>query len=458
MDKGNKPNRLLWILGIAAVAAFLIVLGLYITYFKNLSITNDSATWGTFGDYLGGTLNPIISFLALIGLLYTIHQQAQEMQATREELKQAAEQQRQQVEQQSRQSEIFNLQQFESTFFSLLEQHNKAVEKIEAESIFEELHNIYNKKIDQITTRKPSEELSNSLAIKTINQHYELKSYFNLLFQILKFISISLSKNSESNNSEDSKITIKDFDSDNKRSKEKLSHEYINSQERMYSDILRSFIPNIILKLLALNCLTIDKFSRDNELKTLYNFQGLLNRYALLEQLQLVFTDINKINYSHLSNGDDAIHFLILTSHADIVPAFGNNKIFDKSKSIFQYKFDYWLTVNTKSLHDKQYELKNIKRKIIRLEPMLCEEYERLDISERKELLILPEGQNYFRQPDDNFNVWKQEYLEKLKNEKKYYEEKINEINAELKRIEENKKAWLEFLQIEDNQTIYSVS
>ena len=445
MNKGNKPNRLLWILGGAAVAAFLIILGLYIAYFKNLSITNDSATWGTFGDYLGGTLNPIISFLALIGLLYTIHQQAQEMQATREELKQAAEQQRQQVEQQSCQSEIFNLQQFESTFFSLLEQHNKAVEKIEAESIFEELHNIYNKKIDQITTRKPSEELSNSHAIKSINQHYELKSYFNLLFQILKFISISLSKNSESNNSEsnnsesnnseDLKITIKDFDADNKRSKEKLSHEYINPQERMYSDILRSFIPNIILKLLALNCLTIDKFSRDNESKTLYNFQGLLNRYALLEQLQLVFTDINKIDYSHLSNGDDAIHFLILTSHADIAPAFGNNKIFDKSKSIFQYKFDYWLTVNTKSLHDKQYELKDTKREIIKIRLMSYEEYESHD-----------------------FSLDKEKYLEKLENTQRYYEEKINEINTELKQIESNKKVWLEFLQIEDNQTIYSVS
>lgn len=435
MNKGNKPNRLLWILGGAAVAAFLIILGLYIAYFKNLSITNDSATWGTFGDYLGGTLNPIISFLALIGLLYTIHQQAQEMQATREELKQAAEQQRQQVEQQSCQSEIFNLQQFESTFFSLLEQHNKAVEKIEAESIFEELHNIYNKKIDQITTRKPSEELSNSHAIKSINQHYELKSYFNLLFQILKFISISLSKNSESNNSEDLKITIKDFDADNKRSKEKLSHEYINPQERMYSDILRSFIPNIILKLLALNCLTIDKFSRDNESKTLYNFQGLLNRYALLEQLQLVFTDINKIDYSHLSNGDDAIHFLLLTSHADIAPAFGNNKIFDKSKSIFQYKFDYWLTVNTKSLHDKQYELKDTKREIIKIRLMSYEEYESHD-----------------------FSLDKEKYLEKLENTQRYYEEKINEISAKLKQIENNKKVWLEFLQIEDNQTIYSVS
>ena len=428
MDKGNKPNRLLWILGGAAVAAFLIILGLYIAYFKNLSVTNDSATWGTFGDYLGGTLNPIISFLALIGLLYTIHQQAQEMQATREELKQAA-------EQQHRQADIFNLQQFESTFFSLLEQHNKVVERIEVESIYEKLHNIYNKKIDQITKREPSEELSNSHAIKSINQHYELKSYFNLLFQILKFISISLSKNSESNNSEDSKITIKDFDSDNKRSEEKLSHEYINPQERMYSDILRSFIPNIILKLLALNCLTIDKFSRDNELKTLYNFQGLLNRYALLEQLQLVFTDINKIGYSYLSNSDDAIHFLILTSHADIAPAFGNNKIFDKSKSIFQYKFDYWLTVNTKSLHDKQYELENTKREIIKIRLMSYEEHE-----------------------NDDFSLDKEKYLEKLENTQRYYEEKINEINTELKQIESNKKAWLEFLQIEDNQTIYSVS
>ncbi len=444
MDKGNKPNRLLWILGGAAVAAFLIILGLYIAYFKNLSVTNDSATWGTFGDYLGGTLNPIISFLALIGLLYTIHQQAQEMQATRDELERTA-------EQQSRQSEIFNLQQFESTFFSLLEQHNKVVERIEVESIYEELHNIYNKKIDKIITREPSEELSNSHAIKSINQHYELKSYFNLLFQILKFISISLSKNSESNNSEDSKITIKDFDSDNKRSKEKLSHEYINPQERMYSDILRSFIPNIILKLLALNCLTIDKFSQDYELKTLYNFQGLLNRYALLDQLQLVFTDINKINEFYRVNGDDAIHFLLLTSHADIAPAFGNNKIFDKSKSIFQYYFDYGLTKNTKSLHEKQDELRNIKIKIIRIKSISYEDYEMLNTSEKLELLRLPERKGCYYQPDNNFNAWKQDFLKRLEEEKKCYEEKINETNAELKRIEENKKAWLEFLQIEDN-------
>ena len=470
---GNENNKrnwsfcMRWLLAILGILGVIAILTIPIFYYylkfhdsfmlQNFlaKLSDDPDKWGTFGDYLGGTLNPIISFLALIGLLYTIHQQAQEMKATRDELERTA-------EQQSRQSEIFNLQQFESTFFSLLEQHNKAIERINVESInksiYKLLQTIYTNKIDRITTYKPSKELSNSLAIKTINQHYELKSYLNLLFQILKFISISLSKNSESNNSEDSKIIIKDFYSDSKISKDKISQKYINPQERMYSDILRSFIPNIILKLLALNCLTIDKFSQDNELNTLYNFQGLLNRYALLEQLQLVFTDINEINKFYLVNGDDAIHFLLLTSHTDITPAFGKNKIFDKSKSIFQYKFDYWLTENTKSLHNKQYELKNIKRKIIKIEPMSCEEYETLNSSERDELLLLPEGQYYFHKPDDNFNAWKQDFLKRLEEEKKYYEEKINETNAELKRIEENKKAWLEFLQIEDNRAIYSIS
>lgn len=78
------------------------------------------------------------------------------MQATREELKQAAEQQRQQVEQQSRQSEIFNLQQFESTFFSLLEQHNKIVETLV-------------KNIDEINKYNPAHDNKDSF----INEIYE---------------------------------------------------------------------------------------------------------------------------------------------------------------------------------------------------------------------------------------------------------------------------------------------
>ena len=49
------------------------------------------------------------------------------------------------------------------------------------------------------------------------------------------------------------------------------------------------------------------------------------------------------------------------------------------------------------------------------------------------------------------FSLNKEKHLDKLENEQRDSEKKINEINTELKQIENNKKAWLEFLQIEDN-------
>jgi len=341
MDKGNKPNRLLWILGGAAVAAFLIVLGLYISYFKNLSVTNDSATWGTFGDYLGGTLNPIISFLALIGLLYTIHQQAQEMQATREELEQAAEQQR-------RQSEIFNLQQFESTFFSLLEQHNKIIETLvknvdeinkcnpthDSKDSF--INEIYEKYSEIYQSNVCDNQIKINLYIaNNIQQNLELKRYFIVLFQILKLISLNLSKDTYGNTN--NKISIEDYVADDEKSREKISNSYINPQEKIYSNILRSFIPNEILKLIALNCLSLNS-------KTFNNFQGLLNRYNFLEHLQLGMQLGMEDTVLPVKHHDDFI-WLYLTKTIgidNIKPSFGNNELptkmvelFKKSKSRF---------------------------------------------------------------------------------------------------------------------------
>lgn len=341
MDKGNKPNRLLWILGGAAVAAFLIVLGLYISYFKNLSVTNDSSTWGTFGDYLGGTLNPIISFLALIGLLYTIHQQAQEMQATREELEQAAEQQR-------RQSEIFNLQQFESTFFSLLEQHNKIIEtlvkNVDEINKYNQTHDSKDSFINEIYEKYSeiyqSNVCDNQIKINlyianNIQQNLELKRYFIVLFQILKLISLNLSKDTYGNTN--NKISIEDYVADDEKSREKISNLYINPQEKIYSNILRSFIPNEILKLIALNCLSLNS-------KTFNNFQGLLNRYNFLEHLQLGMQLGMKDTVLPVKHHDDFIWLYLTTTMGidNIKPSFGNNKLptkmvelFNESKSIF---------------------------------------------------------------------------------------------------------------------------
>ena len=320
MEKGNKPNRLLWVLGGIAVAAFIFVLERYINNFKTFPIANDSATWGTFGDYLGGTLNPIISFLALIGLLYTIHQQAQEMQATREELKQAAEQQR-------RQSETFNLQQFESTFFSLLEQHNNIIEKL------------IESKISDLTNITINEEFRADRYIKdNIRQNPLLKRYFIILFQILKIISLSLSKDMEEK-TDNKKITINDFSHDNEQSREKLSNLYINPQEKIYSDILRSFIPNDIFKLLIFNCLHLNQGDKGIDSSIFYNFQGLINRYNFLEHLNLPIPIIHNYDDIIQNNNDFIWVFNAINPIENLKKSFGNNNLFYDIKNIQDNKY-----------------------------------------------------------------------------------------------------------------------
>lgn len=376
-----KCNWLLWVLGGFAFLFFAVALAFYYLKFnispmfcnyftwedfinnshKNsfildnflAKLSNDPATWGTFGDYLGGTLNPIISFLALIGLLYTIHQQAQEMQATRNELERSA-------EQQSRQAEIFNLQQFESTFFSLLEQHNKIIEKImtpiEAKriKIIEESRDITNGELikhNTITMMKnnyqhsftinPNDDscsnfyeqnywrISNYHIANEILISHELRRYFITLFQILKFISINLSV------SENKIKNLEIFSSDNKESRKYISEENFNSREKIYSNIVRATIPNEILQLLALNCLTMDKYSETQGVKTFHNFQGLLNRYNFLEHLRLDETDIQNSSDSEFN----ILWLFLAINIKDIKKSFGNSNILEGIWKLIKQKF-----------------------------------------------------------------------------------------------------------------------
>ncbi len=85
-------------------------------------LSKDAARWGTFGDFFGGTLNPILSFLALIIVLKTYLSQQEELQETRKILKE--------------QSETQKRQQFDNTFFELLKVHNEVLSKIPEDTTF----------------------------------------------------------------------------------------------------------------------------------------------------------------------------------------------------------------------------------------------------------------------------------------------------------------------------------
>lgn len=66
----------------AATLAILGALTLYFLEFPN-SLPNERDTWGMFGDFMGGVLNPILSFLALIALLSTLYFQSEELKISR---------------------------------------------------------------------------------------------------------------------------------------------------------------------------------------------------------------------------------------------------------------------------------------------------------------------------------------------------------------------------------------
>ena len=55
------------------------VIGLY-SYRFHGSLAADQAVWGQFGDYVGGTLNPLVSSITLLGLLLTVLLQRKELQ------------------------------------------------------------------------------------------------------------------------------------------------------------------------------------------------------------------------------------------------------------------------------------------------------------------------------------------------------------------------------------------
>ncbi|MDO8926477.1 MAG: hypothetical protein Q7U94_06145 [Sideroxyarcus sp.] len=107
-DSSRLVVWLAWILSIAGC----IVLFVYLTYiraFGKFGFSESQDVWGQFGDFTGGTLSPILSFLSLIALVLTLTLQSRqlditqathenskaELEATRDELRRSADAQRQ---------------------------------------------------------------------------------------------------------------------------------------------------------------------------------------------------------------------------------------------------------------------------------------------------------------------------------------------------------------------------
>lgn len=244
------------IFGIAMVAATVVGYMYWSTFGGDLISEHDK--WGLFGDYVGGTLNPILAFFALFALLITIHLQVRELVQTRNILKETV--------------AASEVQTFETAFFQMLRLHHVVVNNVAVHATgtvralagpdtitgrpsfrrYCEVLDDYleitvltsDSDSDLQLANKERENIWSAWLTFFADSHDELSHYFRQLYNILLFV--------------DSSTVIKD--------------------KKQYTRTLRAQLSLYELKLIFYNGL-----AKKNK-----PFKTLAERYALFEQISIV--------------------------------------------------------------------------------------------------------------------------------------------------------------------------
>lgn len=161
--KDNKKSLepIDFVFGVACILVILVPISYWFNFRTN-SIASDVSSWGAFGDFIGGIVNPILGFFSFMALLITLDLQRkqlnkteeqlglnrQELKLTREELQKAADAQVDSAKVMSEQLKTQALQQFENLFFALINQLQNRIEHLEEREIIQHLHSqIYLKQL-----------------------------------------------------------------------------------------------------------------------------------------------------------------------------------------------------------------------------------------------------------------------------------------------------------------------
>lgn len=226
-----------------------------------LSISNSKTAehWGQIGDFVGGILNPALSFIAFLTLLYTLKIQSDELKEAREESRIAREDAKSSHKTQENQTKIFERQSFESAFFGLLNAHMKITENIKYLDSDNKLHTGREALAQIAKDHIPFNQISRgdfperettafrARARSLIGKHQlEIGHYFRSLYQILKYID-SYGKSSLSPGKAK---TLREL-------REQLSKDRRNYlEQRQYANMLRAQFSSAEIDLIFANCLT----------------------------------------------------------------------------------------------------------------------------------------------------------------------------------------------------------
>lgn len=103
------------------IIASLVVISIPLSYLiqfayrLKLPVSNEQEVWGQMGDFIGGTINPILSFFTILLLIQSLNHQYNANKSLKEQLKNS--------------EKIENLRTFENLFFNLVTSQNDLFDK-----------------------------------------------------------------------------------------------------------------------------------------------------------------------------------------------------------------------------------------------------------------------------------------------------------------------------------------
>lgn len=258
--------RWAWLAAIAAILFFLCFPYLLLNYVGYFPGNNTLySNWGEIGDYIGGVLGTIFALGAVAAVIYTIYEQKKELREDRKILLQ--------------QSRTLAEQQFESTFFSLIVQHEARLNRMHAEDVVRKSKPFVNLYCGLFGEFSADQNSSSSFDYKAKLEELNgiAGPYFIYLFQILKFLFL----HERFSNKGERKELPEDI--------EKIDFAP-SKEEKMFSNLIRASIDTATLHLLVINC---GVFPESKSKLHFPQYKFLLEFYGFFEHMWPVEFDVN---------------------------------------------------------------------------------------------------------------------------------------------------------------------
>ena len=214
---------------------------------------------GLSGDFLGGVLNPILSFFSFIALLFTLRLQRRELTATMEELKKSTVAAEANVRLFTEQIAAQRLDAFENTFFGLLKVFNTAFEKMNEHQPAEG-DTPHGSPLQLLMAQAHAQHSLADARKLLMADHSEIDHFISILFEMLKFIDQKFPQASLT-----ASETVQDSHSD----------------RMFYANILKAIINQDAFEAVALYAAT------HNPQSPYFAFKQLIEKYELLQELDL---------------------------------------------------------------------------------------------------------------------------------------------------------------------------